>query len=597
MRFADDAQLRGEWQITRMGIEAIAVTIQRDGLERACGLVLVSRRAPVSTSQERAKVAIDFGTTNSIAYVDVNARSEPVHLKARTLPIIAVETSQLKTWATNQYFGMVDFFAGIDLAMPFPTVLKLRDRTPPPAADWPRAAQALFVPPALDTAVGYAARLVDYQQLKAGLKWQAGPDGDGDNNVAALKFLEDLVLRVAAELRDKGVTADKISWRFSYPQAFTDRETAYFKRMTEQVVKPLSIRAHIEHRTESEAAMSYFCNDPQQAFIAPSQLAVMLDIGGGTTDIAIYVHKDAVWRGSVRLAAGDFFTNWLERNSGLFHKAAMGGTDPTVGFPSDDTYRKQRRLLIELSASNPDFSEKLKRFMDNTAGADPDLQRLQITASTALAGLLWYTGRVLRQMVASGKVDARLASNPTILMAGRGSSYFRLLTTPEQQHLTRMFMLGASLPGNPLEMIFSVNPKQEVARGLLHDAVVGASEPDAFLPLGLGIELQHGGDLGADVDIIKLAGNKPNAVDMNDFQLFLDDLEKATGIRLTISQGGSLKAKNSIMQSATREMVRQSELTRPVKPPFIEALLMLVEMLAHPKEERDRFLRVDLVNP
>ncbi|WP_164155279.1 hypothetical protein [Sandarakinorhabdus rubra] len=597
MRFADSSQIRGEWQITKMGIEAIAVAVQSDALERSCGLVLVSRRAPALTTQERAKVAIDFGTTSSIAYVEANQRSEPAHLKARSLPIIAVDPSQMDAWAQQKYVTLADFFAGIGLGMPFPTMLKQRDNTPEAAADWPNAGQVLFVPPPEGKSSREVAKWVANQTLKAGLKWQAGPGGDGENNVAALRFLQDLVLRVAAELRDKGVTPERINWRFSYPQAFTDRETAYFKRMTEQVAQALSAKARVEHRTEAEAAMTYFCDDSEQAFTAPTQLSVMLDIGGGTTDIAIYLHKEALWRGSVRLAAGDFFSNWLERNSSLLKKAPMGGTDPTADLPNDDSHRKQRRLLIELAASKPSFSDQLKRFMDTTAGADPDLQRLQVTASTALAGLLWYTGRVLKKVLAGGQVDPRLAAHPTILMAGRGSSYFRLLTKPDQQHLTRMLMLGAGLKGNPPELIFSVNPKQEVARGLLHDAPSSASNVEAFLPLGLGLELQYGGNLTAEAELAQVTGKKPSAIDMADFQEFLDALKVATGINLTISQGGSLKAKDSIARGTIKEMVREAELTRPVKPPFVEALHLLVDMLAHPKDQRDQFLRVDVGNP
>lgn len=597
MRFSDTSQLRGEWQITNKGVEAIAVAVQRDGLERACGLVLVSRRAPALTTQEWAKVAIDFGTTSSIAYVEANQRSEPAHLKARSLPIISLDPSQMDAWAQQKYVTLADFFAGIELGMPFPTMLKQRDSSPAAAADWPNAGQVLFVPPPEGKSSREVAKWVANQTLKAGLKWQAGPDGDGESNVAALRFLQDLVLRVAAELRDKGVSPEHVNWRFSYPQAFTDRETAYFKRMTEQVAQTLASKARVEHRTEAEAAMTYFCDDDQQAFSAPTQLAVMLDIGGGTTDIAIYLHKEALWRGSVRLAAGDFFSNWLERNSSVLLKAPMGGTDPTADLPNDDSHRRQRRLLIELATSKPSFSDQLKRFMDNTAGADPDLQRLQVTASTALAGLLWYTGRALRRVLVGGRVDPKQAAHPTILMAGRGSSYFRLLTTPDQQNLTRMLMLGAGLDGDPPEMIFSVNPKQEVARGLLHEASSSAINLETSLPLGLGLELQHGGKLDADADLGQVAGRKPSAIDMADFQAFLKALKVSTGIDLTISQGGSLKAKDSIARGTIKEMVKEAELTRPVKPPFIEALHLLIDMLAHPKDQRDQYLRVDVGNP
>jgi hypothetical protein len=275
----------------------------------------------------------------------------------------------------------------------------------------------------------------------------------------------------------------------------------------------------------------------------------------------------------------------------------MGGEDPTAGLPSDDAHRKQRRLLIELAAISPRFSDQLKKLMHNTAGADPDLRRLQITASTALGGLLWYIGRVLQHLAASGSVDPKLLPHPTILMAGRGSSYFRLLTKPEQRQLTKLLLSGADVDGEAPEMIFSVNPKQEVARGLLHDALPSASKADGFLPLGIGVELQNGGDLASDADLLQIAGKRPSAVKMADFDTFLGALKTATGINLTISQGGILKAKDTISRGTIKELGNEARLTRPVKPPFIEALHLLVDMLAHPKEQRDQFLRVEVGNP
>jgi hypothetical protein len=204
---------------------------------------------------------------------------------------------------------------------------------------------------------------------------------------------------------------------------------------------------------------------------------------------------------------------------------------------------------------------------------------------------------VLHHLVASDRVDPKLVSHPTILMAGRGSSYFRLLTKPDQQHLTKLLLSGAGVDGEAPDMIFSVDPKQEVARGLLHDALPSASKADGFLPLGIGVELQTGGDLGPDADLLQIAGKRPSAVKMGDFDTFLGALRAATGINLTISQGGTLRAKDTIARGAIKEMVNEAQLTRPVTPPFIEALHLLVDMLAHPKEQRDQFLRVEVGNP
>jgi hypothetical protein len=184
---------------------------------------------------------------------------------------------------------------------------------------------------------------------------------------------------------------------------------------------------------------------------------------------------------------------------------------------------------------------------------------------------------------------------PAILMAGRGSSYFRLLTKAEQGQLTKMFLLGAGLSDGQSELTFSKDPKQEVARGLLLNSTVAESRAGGTLLLGLGLELQHGGVLAPEAALTDLSNTAPSFVDLTEFEKFLGDLRKAAGISLTISDGGKWKAKQIITQGTANRMVEEARLHRPVQPPFAEALLLLVNMLALPQADRDQLLRVDTV--
>jgi hypothetical protein len=352
--------------------------------------------------------------------------------------------------------------------------------------------------------------------------------------------------------------------------------------------------ARVDLRTEAEAAIGYFRDDPQTQYKDMASLLVMLDIGGGTTDIAVRNGDAPVWRGSVRLAGGDFFTSWLAANAGTLRDLRVFDDDPTAGLPADEDHAAQRRLLVELAVNERGFSDRLGQAIARAAGRDARLEALRATATVALGGLLWYTGRVLKGLAADGRLSPDVVAAPSVALAGRGATYFRHLAAADQEGLGRLLLAGAGRTGNATP-VFSRAPKHEVARGLLGEASPRASEADTALPLGIGVTLSSGlGVLPPDAPLSRVAGAKIANVDLDDMDAFLLALREHTGIGVAIGGDGVLRGGSTMQAQARQALQRAADTGEVTEPPFVTALKVLVGMLALPAADRDRMVRVTL---
>lgn len=610
VRFANRPDLVGEHQRISVPVHAICFAARPGdkGTDLPVGLALV-KRAETQPGVGSATVSIDFGTTNTIAYVRRDgAGLERLLIKDRVYFPVQYSRDEIELAA-----AYTDFFCLQDHETPVPTVAKrrlhigplddaLRTSIKEGSSEIGSTHQIFFMPPLAIPTLD----LITTGQLLFDLKW----GGEAKNKKVVQVFLQQLMILAGAELAERGIPMDRVSWRFSHPQAFTPNQLGNFQTIIKKSQTALLAEAGgppgtaaVDMMTEGEAAAAYFAWDPEQGMRGLSRLFVTLDIGGGTTDLAVRLDDGLVWRGSIRLAGSHFFRNYLVHNPEVLkviepnaarQLEAAAAADAKAGL-HQNSHAEQ---LVDLIIASPSFAGAFAAAYP-IHESDPAWAGLRHTATTALAGMLHYVGLVLQLLVSAEMIsEEELEGEISIAFGGLGSSFYRLLDEgPDPSQLARLCKVAAAAAGtNPdstrFKPLFSSGPKEEVARGLLLDRRPSASGDGVSLvrPNGLDVDVPSMGQRvtvrwDANVNDLLKATSAAN-VSLDQLILFLKQMRAHTGVDVTLTKDGASAIALRTRQCLSEELKdlsvedRMEADLQTVEAPFVTALRLLVEMLS-----------------
>lgn len=626
-RFRNDAKLVGEQHRLPHGADAIFFAMHDEQLHRevpvGCARIQ-QNEAPQNV--EKAIVAFDFGTTNTIAYSKTG--SDPARrIGFDDRVLLPIKTEDGKSQIAGAY---TDFFPVNDHETPVPTIAKKREfgggALPPEIRDalnhgsdhFGLSHMVFFMPRGGATdSPEFMLTQINRGLLEFDIKWGESQAG----RALVQSFLKQLMIMAAAELRSEGISAGNIDWRFSYPQAFSSEHKRAFRNIIESAWETLAHdsetgaerRNSISLSTEAEAAMQYFTLDTQQQRLGVGRLVIMLDIGGGTSDIAIWKDQQLLWRGSARIAGSHFFNSYLAANLEILEAVDR---DTVKAFrksldKDDVTDRAHRsRQLVELIIARRDFAERFDKAYPLHSG-EPAWAGLRQVAKTALGGLLHYLGLVLAELKDRDVIDDRDIGELTIALGGRGSTIFRRFasdgdTTDLQEVAKIVAMTRPDLqPPQTIEPRFSKLPKEEVARGLLFDNAIAPlpSESSRYEPAGLELHTDHEGkrlSFSVNQDIGELQrGTSIKDIDLDELKRFLENLSKSCGLFIDIENKGAesaiqLRTRNHLNEqlSRLRPEEERSTASQDLEAPFVTALRFLIETMSQDVDERDKTLAI-----
>jgi hypothetical protein len=638
LRFEEEPDNVGEMHRLSMGVEAIFFATpdpssSGDSLPAGCVLL---QYEPMQQGPSTAMVSIDFGTTNSVAYTRRNDNLAPITFKNRLVFPVRNGREDGAT-ADELVWAYTEFLPLTDVATPFPTVVRARSFRGSPPRGFPTLVKGgheahgfsdnIFFPPPENRA--NAARIIDVHEkglLLFEIKWTR----DENKRMLVKRYLRQFMFMAAAELVADGVRPADIIWRFSYPQAFTasakrNLET-YMRAAWSSIfaeipgMEAADVSTYVASETEGQAALRYFSFDPQQKQAIRGDLMVVLDIGGGTTDIAVSHQGIIRWRDSFQVAGGHFFTRYLANNGEILRKIGLESTADSL---SDDSSLDQNsnKNLVELFISSPGFKPRFDAaypaFADMPLGLG-----LRDCASVALGGLMHYVGLVLGGFVRSGKLTKDDFDTVTIAFGGRGAAFFRQFAhgAPGDTDLARLCGVlvraadvGVAPEDVSIETLFSNQAKHEVARGLLLD---GPQEVEGdrrsrrarstlwpAAPLGEAARISSD---GRDVTLAKddaltalLAAESIKSVSIDGLSAFLKALKEEFGIDVSLkARGADRLIESEVIRSVRGTLARlgvddRNEAdTQPLEPPFITGLRTLIDLMNLPLTERDKKLLV-----
>jgi hypothetical protein len=264
-----------------------------------------------------ARLAVDFGTSNTCLAYKYSGQG----VRPQTEKLMRFSLTPLAIWELGQRTdlpGCIPITWGGEKGF-FPTALLARiNATPPnPANIGP---EHLFH---VDIPTLHSKEMVDawardmfkdwVTHAESELKWK-----HGQNEPWRSLFLTLVVLYAQAELFFKeGLVVDE--YICTYPLSFSKRQRDGFHTTTRQVIKNTramcysqrfnpSIFNYRDFVNESIAVAAYIDANPQS-----TAMDIFLDIGGGTTDIAVRYRDEFLVLDSLRVAGRTFF-RFSERN-------------------------------------------------------------------------------------------------------------------------------------------------------------------------------------------------------------------------------------------------------------------------------------------
>lgn len=590
--------------------------------ELYAGIAFFPDPEPVNAIEQEARLAVDFGTTNTTIYWRLK-QTEPraIEFTPRIRRLNEAENRE-EVSSPTAFFPI-----GSTVTQPFPSVVQDTNLRLPGTDR-----RSLFEPWDGQPPVPWAEYAYLRDNVRALIHAIFNPDTEGQphfglkwsatQNTSRLvqSFLGHLFLLCSAEMVRLGVRPENVQWWFSYPMALQNPDS--YKAMLTGALKRIVPDARPpQFATESEAALGYFLLNQQPDAGIDNRLGVfrgiVLDIGGGTTDIFVY-GQARIWRQSFKFAGTQLMVDWLLSNPDALNQLNMTRGTNSVFDPEDRVTffdhlknvgaaapggAKAAGAIVNTRTFATRFNETYHGVVD-----DPAFRRLRAGAALMLGGLLYYVSLQLKALNAEAvqnnrpRFDFRNLYMPSICFAGRGASFFSSQRGDELFKRVARACLVTDPAGESAEdgrpsfsnFDFSNDPKSEAVMGMLlmdgrlpREATINES-----LCAGVEFEITTGAideetrsekqEIIKETDFIDRIGQnqlkRVNAINFASYDRFLA-LLKTAGLEINPSDEIRRQLEAEAMQEIIHAVHGSSDRVERANPPFIQLVVSTLKYL------------------
>jgi hypothetical protein len=504
LRARDTDLIVSEVQVSSLPFEAAFFTlaVSKDEPQLPVGMALLQFERLAGTDDSSGDVAIDFGTTNTIACLN---RAEPARLQARV--VHPVQLGAGRRMAAGQLGqDLREFLPPDDRLLPTPTVVISREVDSTISAlldrkentEIKRLATSLlirqlmyFQPDFESDGTMASISLKDWTtllgRLKFDLKWNTEPGVRAN----AGRYIRQLVLMLAAEWAAQNRQPRQLRWHFSRPDSMGKANNAELEGIIRDGIRDVLAQDATEGDSapngpffvsEGKAAAAYVLREDPERGITKSAINVILDIGGGTTDIAAYnsnAKPTPIFKKesrSIRIAGGDFFTAFITNNPSILRELGLSSWADIfeqLRQGGDNNITSKLQFVGELLFSGKTLENALNEEWNLISGT-PLVQQLKETCLIYLGGIAWHVGWELGQYVRAGDIALTDLQDVSVALCGRGSGFFARLhgKNPRAQSIVsdilQLIPVAAGLDEpEHVQVILSDHPKIEVAAGTI----------------------------------------------------------------------------------------------------------------------------------
>jgi len=571
------------------------------------GIVIVNKPEEVALNNNRMGFGIDFGTTNTNAYMQKEGRA-PAIVKFQNR-IFSPFSHDI--YADALVFSLRDYLPNHEIELPFLTIA--RDRNVSLDKD------EIQIPlPVWSKLIYYVGNISDAladikddkkRPLHFNLKWSKTPE---DRERVKL-FLSQIVLQCLAEALASGTDPSKITWNFSYPESFSPSQLQDFKDIFKNslytALQPfdqnISGQTAPFNKSESLSSALYFADKKAAPF---TETVVTIDIGGHTSDISIWQDQKLLWRNSMQIAGRHILINFLNENPSFIDVLAKNNKNMKEAYDNflvdivDTKDKIAIRNAIEVIVNSEDFENAFKNeFL--IVGSENLGHNLRLVSNLALSGILFYAGQIINYLNKKKNLyNPSHSQEVHICLGGRASLLYKVLLTRDQERegLAKLFSKATegSVKTNKVIFNFTDDPKHEVAHGLLVEAkgITDFDLSQRCYDLLLGEDVEVGRkvvDSQTSVNDLDLE-EKLRIIDLKNVKRFQEILRESLGISFELNRksesGVSAKVNTELVNSQADALEAQkqgvpidseefkSESSR-IEPPFIVALKEILERI------------------
>jgi hypothetical protein len=260
------------------------------------------------------------------------------------------------------------------------------------------------------------------ENLLTNIKWETERSNTG-------KYLNQLLTQIAYYAAERGVR--KINWFFSYPTAFSLGDRGDFNDRLEKLLDALEKDTSIKQifnggnnlLTESIAAAYYFRkqNPLEQVFLC-------VDIGGGTSDISLWLKTKYAFQSSVRFASRTMFVEplkkLLERQSIMDAARTQNVADgirAMLDYGGQGAIISEEKIKFFIETVLFEYYNDFKTRLDALAGEDLAAYKLfKYQVLIAYSGLMYYLTNIIARLFEDGKIEKDIAA-VVLGLSGKGS--------------------------------------------------------------------------------------------------------------------------------------------------------------------------------
>ena len=436
------------------------------------GIFAIKFSKPTNLRSDSCKIAIDFGTTNTNVAVRINNYRAELFDTGTAVNLLGIlanqpaeEVEMLREYFFPKSIGKLDYNDKFKVSLPMPTLLLEKVEGVQRHTDGNTRNIRFFDSENSD----------NKNRIRNDFKWGDNWDLFSSYNNLLLKILSNTMIA-------KGFDPENITYNITYPLAYPNKRFNLLKEEWGKIIDA----GKITWIDESECLPYYFTAQDGNHITLGDDGFVLFDLGGGTSDFAIWKGKKILLTDSILLGGRDLTGSFLmheEDSNKEPHNPFVRYIKNILLQQSDRESYSDRYMASRYNNSDLKFSYYLKLKEAESfpkcifkESANKKSEFMKILVSYFIGSFFYYLG--LLESLRPNKIEIK-----DVFFGGNSSRFLDWLVEDDfeispqkedwEQFFSRIYVEGSKINNGNIRIHKSKEPKNEVVLGALYSEKKG----------------------------------------------------------------------------------------------------------------------------